>query len=155
MEETIQRDTHRNDIWALERDCVDGVFVDCDIGCGIFAPGEHNGPYSGERMEHDQRIIHTDLIHECGDLCEYSHFAFDDGNAQQRGCGGGDGCDVAGWSGSRTGLAAGWWRGDDVGDRQVHERRGGDIVVADILAELPDCGGWRGDTRCGQWRRNE
>ena len=51
VEETFDGNTDGNDIWTLERDCVDGVFVDCDIGCWFFAPGEHDGPYRGDGVE--------------------------------------------------------------------------------------------------------
>jgi hypothetical protein len=51
MEETRDRNTDKPDIWAIEWNCVDRVFVDCDIGCGVFAPGEHDGPYSSNAVE--------------------------------------------------------------------------------------------------------
>ena len=51
VEEADVRNTVVYNIWAIERDCVDGVFVDCDIGCGVFAPGEHDGPYSSNAVE--------------------------------------------------------------------------------------------------------
>jgi hypothetical protein len=51
MEKTIGRNTDVYNIWAIERDCVDGVFVDCDIGCGVFAPCEHDGPYGSNTVE--------------------------------------------------------------------------------------------------------
>ena len=51
MEETCDRNTDESDIWAIEWNCVDGVFVDCDVGCGIFTPGKHDGPYGGNTVE--------------------------------------------------------------------------------------------------------
>ena len=50
VEETV-RNIDESDIWAIEWDCVDRVFVDCDIGCWIFAPGEHDRPYSSNAVE--------------------------------------------------------------------------------------------------------
>ena len=91
-------------------------------------------------------------MHECRRLCEYPDILIDDGNADERGFRRRHRGDVARWCGSRTGLAAGWRCGDDLGCRAVQQRRGGDIVVADVFAELPDCGGWWRDSRCEQWR---
>ena len=146
--ESGDRNADKYNIWALDWYRMDWVFVDCDIRGGIGAYFEHDGCYGGDRLEYksDTVALLANLKHECRRLCEYPDFVIDDGNAQQRGCGGGDGRDVAGWSGSCPGLAAGWRHGDDVGHRAIEQWRGGDIMVADIRAKLPDCGGWRRHT---------
>jgi len=51
MEKTNQRNINESYIWTIERNRVDGVFVDCDIGRRIFAHRKHNGHNSRTAVE--------------------------------------------------------------------------------------------------------
>ena len=70
MEKTYQRNIDESYIWTIERNRVDGVFVDCDIGGRIFAHRKHNRHNSSTALEYcDTHYDHTDLMHECGSVC--------------------------------------------------------------------------------------
>jgi hypothetical protein len=144
-------------IWTLDRNRMDWIFMDRDIRSGSRTNSQHDGYHGCDWVEYkpDAVTLLTHLMHECGDICEYPDFIIDDGNADERGSGRGDGGDVAWWRGSRTGFAAGWRNRHDVGYLAIEQRRGRSFMVAGIFSQLPDCGRWRGYSRLEQRRRNE
>lgn len=152
MEETEYRNTDTSNIRATYRNRVDWLFMDCNIWCWVFASCEYKRYYCCNELEqHNKQYLHADLMHECGCICGYSDIITDNGNADDRWVGGGNRCNVAGGCWSRTGTPPGRRGRDDVGGGAFIEWRRRNHVVAGILAQLLDCSGWRGDTRC-EWR---